>query len=471
MGKFRWALACLVVAACGGGDEEERCDDPKYGNGTCDAVTSCAAPDIDCFTTFATQEEAQAWYASTPTAQTRPPAPASDPRFARMQMLLDQGWEAYQSVFEVGDLENHRVHLVLNTQDLANGFVLSKDGKVGLVVMVTLKLLDLNAPDEQVMGLVMHELRHALALHVLPAVSQTFDRYYVAPSGSEPFGFEQTDNPMVRGLMEQWIDWADTVGFLDDVELRGFPFVGDIADVFVARLKLQPNTAACMTAKTNFDSLRKMIIDARDPISQGVTLASTAPMTFLNNMNALNTDCFAGFTMDLVDVIAAHYMVTRAQALAQIPADLQPMVVGQSFMQGVLNYLLYGRTKMREIEASFMTMTGQPWTRARWYTPEEAADDASVPVLRAMGLPADGYGRLVPQQLPGVEAPCRPMVNSGASIHYGEEVSDNHHGACWRAGHIDALAKSGKVPKSAPYVPGPERQRTLFSAPLVPYSH
>jgi hypothetical protein len=156
--------------------------------------------------------------------------------------------------------------------------------------------------------------------------------------------------------------------------------------------------------------------------------------------------------MDLVDVIAAHFMITRAKVLEQIPADVQPMVVGVGYMQGVLNFHLALRTKMRDIEAKFMAMTGQPWTRARYYSTEEAADDASVPVLRAMGLPPDGNGRMVAKLLPGVEEPCRQLVTSGAPIHYGENIDDNHHGACRRSGHIDALPKSGKTPILAPFV-------------------
>ena len=472
MGKFLWALA-LVVAACGGGDEETRCEDPKYGDGTCDAVTSCAAPDIDCFTTFATQAEAQAWYATTSVAAERPPVPATEPRFARMQMLIDQGWEAYQSVYPVGDLKNFKVPLVLNMENLANAFVTSKDAKSGLAIMVSLKFLDLNAPDEEMMGLVMHELHHAIELHTHPDIRNSFNRYYVAPPGSEPFGYEQTDNPTARALIEEWIEYGDAIGYLDDAELRGFPFDGELFQVFSKRLSMQPATTACNTARMNFTTLRNMVIGLRDPISRGVSLnPSTAPQAFLDSMNALNTNCFAGFTMDLVDVIAAHFMITRAQALAAIPADVQPMVVAPvGYMQGVLNFHLALRTKMRDIEARFMTMTGQPWTRARYYSTEEAADDASVPVLRAMGLPPDGNGRMVAKLLPGVEEPCRALVTSGAPIHYGENIDDNHHGACWRSGHIDALAKSGKTPLHAPFVRGPERQRTLFSAPLREYSH
>jgi hypothetical protein len=202
-----------------------------------------------------------------------------------------------------------------------------------------------------------------------------------------------------------------------------------------------------------------------------VNFTATASMTFLTRMNDINTGCFAGFTMDLIDVAAAHYGVSRADLLMDLPADLRPMVEGVAFVQGLYNMGIYTRTKMRELEAQFMTVTGQPWSRARYYSTEEAADDSSVPVLRAMGLPADGAGKIFPKLKEGVEAACRPMVNAGTAIPYGENVEDDHHGLCWRAGHIDALAKSGRVPQRAPFALVSPRKRTVFSKPLLDYSH
>ena len=472
MGKFYPSLMSLVcLAACGGDDGEERCGDPKYGDGTCDLVTSCTVSDIDCFTTFSTQAEAQAWYASAPLATMRPPVAATDARFARMQMLLDEGWEAYKSVNDVGDLASAKVHLVLNSQPTPNAFVISKDGKAGLVVMVTLELIDLGAPDEEVMGVVMHELEHTIALHVIPEVKAGFNKYYLAPAGSEPFGFQQPDNAMVRSLVEEWIDHAETIGYLSDIELRGLPLFGELATVFDQRLAMQPASAGCTTAKQDLAQIRLTVLNAIDPINDGITLSATAAMTIQTAMGAIQTQCFAGFTMDAIDVVAAALGVTRAQMLAQIPADLRPMLEGQTYIQGMYNWGIYLRTKMREVEAKFMTMTGQPWLRARYFSTEEAADDSSVPVLRAMGLAADGAGKIFPKLKMGVEEKCRPMVIAGAAIPYGENVEDAHHSLCWRASHIDALAKANiSARQVAPLALHP-RTGTLFTKQPLTYSH
>ncbi len=471
MGNFVSSLMLVCLAACGGDDGEVRCDDPKYGDGTCDLVTSCTMSDVDCFTTFATQDEAQTWYAATAAATIRPPVPATDPRFVQMQMLIDQGWEAYKSVNNVGDLASARVHLVLSSQPAPNAYVTLKDGKAGLVVMVTLELIDLGAPDEELMGIVMHELEHTIALHVNPEVKAGFNKYYLAPVGSEPFGFEQTDNAMVRSLVEEWSDHAEAIGHLSDVELRGLPLSGVLATVFDKRLAMQPVTAGCTTARSELTMIRNAVIVATDPIDDGVTLSSTAPMTIQTAMGNIQTQCFVGFSMDAIDVVAAALGLTRAQMLTQVPADLRPLLEGQTYIQGMYNWAIYLRTKMREVEAKFMTMTGQPWSRARYFSTEEAADDSSVPVLRAMGLAADGGAKILPKLKPGVEEKCRPMVTAGAAIPYGENVVDPHHGLCWRAGHIDRLAKANLSARHVePLVLHP-RVGTIFTKPPLPYSH
>jgi len=108
----RFALSTFVLSACTTGDDPPRCTDPKYGDGVCDLETSCTAPDIDCYAIFDTQDEAQRWYTDN-AVPGRPPAPASDPRFAKMHDLLMQGWAAYQATHDVGDLAKHQPQLVL----------------------------------------------------------------------------------------------------------------------------------------------------------------------------------------------------------------------------------------------------------------------------------------------------------------------------------------------------------------------
>lgn len=143
MGKFAGFLLSVVAAGlvgCSDEVDEFSCSDPKYGNGTCDLDTTCGAPDIDCFVTFETPEEASAWYTAWPglVAAKGPAIATDDVRFASTQALIDEGWEAYKNVFEVGKLAEYRPQLVLVDNNEPNAFALADTDRTraGLAVMV-----------------------------------------------------------------------------------------------------------------------------------------------------------------------------------------------------------------------------------------------------------------------------------------------------------------------------------------------
>ncbi|MBA3820344.1 MAG: M48 family metalloprotease [Deltaproteobacteria bacterium] len=482
-------MSSIVLTGCaiepddsGGGKEDpsnERCTDPVYGNGICDLQTSCEAPDIDCFVTFDSQAAAQQKYtevlASDPGFAGRPPPlPASDARFARMQALVDDAWEAYQGVHDVGALASEKVHVVLIDSSIKNAFAMSVAHGTGrraaLAVMVYSGIIDVNAPDEQLMGVVMHELEHALALHVIPDVKIGFSKYYVAPADTEPFGFEQQDDPAIRALVETWNDQAILGGTWTDSELRGLPF-GLLGEVFRRQLAARPATAACTTAKQKVSKMYAELASNTRPLDNSITLPATAPQTIIDMMNEVNAACFVGFTTDVIDVVAADRNLPRATVLSLIPTELRPIIEGKGFMAGVYNWSLNVRTKMRTVEGKLATDTGVPWSRVRYYSTEEAADDASIPTLRAMGLPADGAAKMFMRMSPAALATvCQPLIDGGQPIPYGEDLTDPHHGTCWRAGHITALSKTGRTSARVrtPLIP---RRLSVLEAEPKPYSH
>ena len=70
---MRGLLAVVVMAGCvdagpmeydidgdGKADGNGTCEDAKYGDGTCHIDLACGVPDIDCFQTYASDEEATA---------------------------------------------------------------------------------------------------------------------------------------------------------------------------------------------------------------------------------------------------------------------------------------------------------------------------------------------------------------------------------------------------------------------------
>jgi hypothetical protein len=474
-------LPCLA-GGCPGEVTGDECNDPKYGDGVCDVETSCGQPDIDCFTLFTTQAEAQSWYEANGPAD-RPAAPASDPRFTRMNELLLEGWAGYQDSHLVGDLTYSVPQLVLIDLDDRNAFVMSDaTDHAGFAVMVNVGLIDAGKSDDEVLGVVMHELEHAVGLHVVGDVKQRTLRYYLAEDG-EPFGFEQADDPVVRDHVERWEFIADDVGHLVDVELSGLPIsipglpAGGVAgDTFMRAVDIQSaeNPAGCSSSKAQLLSLYTSLADYTDIIDFSIALEGTdATTVILDVLSALQQECFAGVPHDALGIIAALNGTTPEALAEQMPPDLIAMVDGQPFVQGIFNWVHYERAQMRDIEEDFVAATGVAWDRARYFSTEEAADDSSVRTLRAMGRAPDGMGRFVSDIQPGLEAVCRPLVDAGTPIPYGENLADAHHGSCWRASHIDALADreaSARVSPMNPLGPAP-RLTPRFPRPTVRTSH
>jgi len=123
---------------------------------------------------------------------------------------------------------------------------------------------------------------------------------------------------------------------------------------------------------------------------------------------------------------------------------------------------------MREIEARFAARTGQPWSRLRYYSTEEAADDSAAWTMKALG--EEGNIGISLSKLEQIEAQCVPLVTGNQPIAYGENLVDEHHASCWRGGHYKAIQASDDGPsRVAPRRrSSPPLRRSIFEkeAPL-----
>lgn len=461
---MRPLLFLICLSGCGG--DGAACDDPAYANGVCDLETTCGIPDIDCFQTFDIQADAQAWYTASSLAQGKPAAPATDPRFAKMEGLLREGWEAYKAAYDLGDLADATPQLVLVDSPGVNAFALRQgappNDRIGLAVMVYTGLIDLNAPDDALLGVVMHELAHGLRLHLFQDVKDRLRAYYIA-NGDEPIGRDQPDNPIVREHAEPWIARGTDAGYFTDVNLAGLPLGGSFGTVLELAIATHaPGRAACATPVARVRALQKAVADSADKITGGITLTATDAQTILTEMSRLRDDCFINFAPDVITVTASALKVDEAKLRASISAELRPTIEGQNFVVGLYNWLLYHRRKMRELEAAFTTATGAPWSSVRYFSTEEDADDTAVVVLDSAQLRPDAATDVLLRLTPGVEAPCRAALAAGGPIAYHDNLVDDHHGDCWRADH--ARAYRAVVEAGARGV-ADRRQRPLGPAP------
>jgi hypothetical protein len=454
------------------------CAAPEYGDGTCQVDIECDAPDIDCFLVFEEQAEVEAWFAdfeellaAEQFRDPRPLVPSTDPRFARMRDLLDQGWAAYQETNPVGDLAASSPSLVLVEDPTPNAFVIPdlESGVAGFAVMVHTGLLDLEAPDEEMLGLVMHELEHAVGLHIVSDVKERLRTFYVAAEG-EPFGFETEEDPVASEHGVAWRELASEAGGFPDPELGGLPVVGgDLFQVFNTVVQARAEDPACAGPIADLDALNQDIASAYSPLEADIVIVDPSIQVRVDEvLLALRDECLFDFAQDFVEALAEIAGVPVEEIRAQFTPEDLALVEGVHFIDGVIALAVDRRERMRAIEESFAAETGLPWSAVRYYSYEEAADDATVPVLDASGVAADGLaGFLFRLQDPDTQVACSKILDGGQVPPYGADLSDEHHATCWRVDHVEQVAASGVLTGGKDELR--RREPLARRAPRVPY--
>jgi hypothetical protein len=454
--------ACVVDATgddatCPGGKcdgVDQSCPDKRYSNGTCDVQLDCAVPDIDCFRTFATDDEAAAWYAEleprVAQLEGRPSrriVPSSDPRFPKFRALLDRGWEAMRTRAPVGKLADARPGLVFVEDDVVNAFVDPEDldkKRASFAVMIHTAVLDLPTTEDATLGLIMHELQHAVGLHVVAGVPERMQKFYFATEGNEPIGRRQQDNADLREAVEIWRSGAAEVGVHASADLRGMPLGGGLQRVFrvIFAQGVQNNPAGCANARTLAMQLVADLEARTDQVSTAIGTDATVGPRVTALLASLRDDCLADLDDSFYVVAAAVFGGTAAEVEASMTPEDRAAVAGKHVVDAVAALTESRRARMRAVEAAVATQLGKPWSAVRFFSEEEDADDSSVSVLRGAGLDPAGLGTFFIDVLMSKQASaaCAPVLASGTVPAYGVDLLDTHHGNCWRTYHVRAYA-------------------------------
>jgi hypothetical protein len=471
--------ACVVVADddddgvdCPAGS---KCDDPgepdtceaegRYGDGTCDGT--CALPDTDCFLFFADHAGADEWFtgfeAKLAASESRPPRALiaeTDPRFVRMRELLDRGWASYAKQRPIGKLDR-APELVVIDDPSVNAFVAfdQEAGQISWTVMVQTGLIELDSSEPSILGVVMHELTHAVDRHVLPEAGDRFRIHYqVAPGEAEPLGFEQQDEPVARAAISAWRKLGGEAGPYPLAELNGVPTGGEslMTRVFnaVVQSAVAANEAGCAVAVERLAPLSAFLhdrISLLDGLLRPLDDAERAQLAQLSSdfLAALRDPCTAGSTLDLFPLIAELFGVTIDEVRAEFdPAD-EELIRGLPIVDQITVLTSDRYRRMREVEELLVADTGLDTSSLRYYSTEEAADDSTVPVLAGMGLAPDAVGDFFVAMLPAdAQADCTAILGREEVPPYGDLV-DEHHAFCWRTYHVSALADSDSDATSA----------------------
>ncbi|CAN5920895.1 hypothetical protein BH11MYX3_BH11MYX3_32350 [soil metagenome] len=219
-----WVLFA-VLAACGDNGVvpadapapidagiDAACDNPRYGNGTCQIELLCGVPDIDCFVTFDNDLEAGAW--ATQRIGTAFLS-RTDPLFVRARELTDRAWEMFQADVPVGGLAAHRIGLAVMDDPSINAYTMADGapGKVGMSIQLNRGLLESALTDDEILGVIPHELTHVVRIHALLDVQYQTRKWYFAYNG-EPIGAMQNDSKVARAAGTAWRTQAVMTGII-----------------------------------------------------------------------------------------------------------------------------------------------------------------------------------------------------------------------------------------------------------------
>lgn len=474
-------LVCLPLLGCatdpsddtldpGGGKSDgvdQTCDDPRYGDGVCQTSIACDVPDVDCFEVFADDDAAAAWFAGMEeqlaAAEHRAPRavlPTTDPRYQRARELADRGWAAFASVRPVGELAGMRPAVVVIEDPSVNAFVMPLDltaSKAAFSIQVQTGLLDVDATDDGRLGVMMHELQHAIGLHVIAGVRDAMRRFYVAPGGPEPVGAFQPDDARPRAAWTAWVERSNEVGAWSDPELRGLPLTGQLKTILdqAVRLADPDQSAACAPARAAVSALGAELLGHHSAIDDTIAVPKGFGLRVDAALARLRDDCMGELELDFFDVLATIANVPASEIEAHTPPEDVALVKGKHVVDAIAAVTIERRAAMRDLEARFEADTGHPWTALRFFSMEESADDTSIPVLRAAGLdPAGLAGFFLPAFLGDEAAACEARIADGTTP-YGVRLDDDHHGNCFRVAHIRQLATSGGAEQAARVVTPP----------------
>lgn len=438
----------------GGKADGKTCADPMYGDGTCQLDLGCGIPDIDCFKTFPSDADAGAWLGGLWGAAQ---VPAEDPRFVRARALLDRAWTTYQAEAPIGKLAESKLALVLLEDPSANAWVTSDPdlGQAALSVQIHTGIFLEGFTDDDLLGVLFHEIAHITKLHVFPDVKDRTLRYYLA-DGGEPIGALQADRPRVREIADRWLAIADFAGAYATPALDDLPYGGNIDDLF--SIYLQQVAPECMTAANAVYELYATFLPS--PIDSSLTIDAAGTAAIDRALDALSA-CVAPHGQTMQAFLDAQGDEWKQYVLEQIAPDEQWLLVENAYE--VITLLANDRRgKLAAIEKQLTTDLGQPWSAVRYFSTEEEADDISVRMSQVAKMAEPGVSGFMLDAIGEDRVACEQLI-TGGSVPYGVNLVDTHHGTCWRVAHARQLALPAGT--SARTVAAPEE---MARTPFVP---
>ncbi|HEY4176623.1 MAG TPA: hypothetical protein VGM90_07325 [Kofleriaceae bacterium] len=430
----------------GKGDGSGECADPMYGDGVCQADLSCGVPDIDCYRTFATDAEASTWFAP---QYGYPVIAETDPRYIRTRALVDKAWDLFKAANPMGKLADAHLALVMLEDPNVNAFVTSdaETGKAAVSIQVLAGLYVDGVSDDDILGVMFHELEHLYGLHVLQETPDKVRRFYLA-DGAEPIGAHEANDANIADRANQWRAMAGFAGPYDTGLLGELPYGGNVGPLFqsyLAAVQTRDN-GTCAQAATAVSDLYTELAPRSVEFDESLNIDDTLSTRIKARLDALSA-CVGHYPYSLQDFLATQGQEWIDYMNTVITSDEQWLLPESAFETiTLLSDDRHGQ--MRAIESKFQQVVGKPWSAMRFYSFEEAADDMSVKVMKAAKTAhpelfvdaAPGVAGLMKKMMPvDQQTECEQSMTAGGLVPYGLDVADEHHGTCWRVAHARQL--------------------------------
>ncbi|MGE0551339.1 MAG: hypothetical protein AB7R00_30060 [Kofleriaceae bacterium] len=257
--------------------------------------------------------------------------------------------------------------------------------------------------------------------------------------------------------MTSWVPHAWLAGIDSAEQLGGLPLSGDIGDLF------WPYLARLNVCGSEIETLQGLYATLRS--SRGLDdaiVVSPEVTSMLPTVLTALASCTAPTSPTLDQLLRSHRS-TDPVLVNYIETGLLPdeqSMLALPAIEAMIALVEQRRSKLREIESTFTTSTGRPWSAVRYYSSEEQADDVSVHASLAAALIKPGVSGFMLSMLDTESARCEALLAAGKPYPYGVNLLDDHHANCWRVGHARQVAAEtarrvddGQRTKHEPWVP------------------
>ena len=175
-----------------------------------------------------TDADAATWFAP---QYSHPVIAETDPRYIRTRALVDKAWEMFKAANPMGKLADAHLALVMLEDPQTNAFVTSdvETGKAAVSIQVLAGLYVDGVTDDDILGVMFHELEHMYGLHVRARRPRTSCAASTSRSGSEPIGAHEGERrEHRRRARTSGAPWRSFAGPYDTGLLGELPYGGNV---------------------------------------------------------------------------------------------------------------------------------------------------------------------------------------------------------------------------------------------------